>query len=90
MKENKLQVIMFCASWCSHCRSVAPKFEELAKEHTDIEFSKIDVDTADDALLDKFEVDGLPLIVAVMGDKEVARYNESDGTLESWLKFIKW
>ena len=56
-EKTPLQVIMFCASWCSHCRSVLPKMEELAKEHTDIEFSKIDVDTADDALLDKFAVD---------------------------------
>lgn len=90
MKEKKLQVIMFCADWCSHCRSVLPKLEELAKAHTDIEFSKIDVDTVDDALLNKFAVDGLPLIVAVRGDKEISRYNELDGTLESWLHFIKW
>lgn len=34
----------FYATWCGPCRTLAPKLEALAKEKTDILFTKVDVD----------------------------------------------
>ena len=41
---DKLLVIDFTASWCPPCKMIAPKFEAMAAENTDVVFKKIDVD----------------------------------------------
>ena len=39
--------------WCGPCRDIAPKFHELAKEHTNIKFVKIDIDQVDEDMESK-------------------------------------
>ena len=41
---DKLLVIDFTATWCPPCKMIAPKFEAMAAENTDVVFRKIDVD----------------------------------------------
>ncbi|KAJ9074355.1 thioredoxin trx1 [Entomophthora muscae] len=44
IKCGKLVICDFHAQWCGPCKTVAPKFAELAAENPDVEFCKIDVD----------------------------------------------
>lgn len=88
--DKTLRVIDFCADWCQHCRELSPRLEQAEKENPSVVFSKIDVDKASNELLDMFNVDELPLIVAVKNGKEISRYDEKDGTIESWCKYIQW
>nr|CDS25302.2 thioredoxin 2 [Hymenolepis microstoma] len=44
IKGDQLVVCDFFATWCGPCKMLAPRLEELAKEHTNITFVKIDVD----------------------------------------------
>lgn len=88
--DKKLYVIDFYADWCHKCRKFLNYLENLENQHKDIEFCKINVDICDEKMLNDLNVDNLPLIIALKKGKEMCRYNEKDGTLESWLHFIKW
>nr|CAG25528.1 thioredoxin [Suberites ficus] len=45
---KKWVVIDFTASWCGPCKMIAPKFEEMEKQFTNVAFYKIDVDDNDE------------------------------------------
>ncbi|MEV6322722.1 thioredoxin [Nocardia sp. NPDC051787] len=44
IKEDKVTVVDFFATWCGPCRQMAPFVEKLSKEHEDANFVKVDVD----------------------------------------------
>lgn len=44
--SGKKIAVDFWADWCGPCRVISPVFENLAQEHTDITFLKVDVDNA--------------------------------------------
>ena len=39
-----LVCVDFTATWCSPCQRMAPEFEQLTQELTDVVFVKVDVD----------------------------------------------
>ncbi|CAG8908692.1 unnamed protein product [Penicillium egyptiacum] len=42
-------VLLACyAEWCSHCKAIAPKIEELSDVYIQVKFYKVDVDKVDD------------------------------------------
>merc|ERR1711915_76016 len=41
---DKVVAIDFTATWCPPCKMIGPKFEEMAKEFTNVICKKIDVD----------------------------------------------
>ncbi|KAI0347741.1 thioredoxin-domain-containing protein [Trametopsis cervina] len=45
---DKLSVIDFHATWCGPCHMIAPTFEALSKEFTNVNFLRCDVDEAKD------------------------------------------
>jgi thioredoxin 1 len=57
-----IKIIDVWAEWCAPCKKFAPIFEALSKEHTDIEFEKINADENLDAL-HKYNIRGIPAII---------------------------
>jgi thioredoxin 1 len=41
---GKPLIIDFTASWCPPCKMIAPKFQDLANENSEVTFKKVDVD----------------------------------------------
>jgi len=64
--SEKPVIIDFYADWCGPCKMMAPIFEELAQENTDVAFYKLDVDKAPD-IASKYGVSTIPTFAAFVG-----------------------
>ncbi len=59
-----LIVIDFYADWCGPCKMIAPIFEELSREMSDVKFCKVNVDNEMDIAM-MFKVTSIPMIAIV-------------------------
>lgn len=62
MQANTPVVIDFYADWCGPCKRLAPIFEDLSQEMSDVTFYKVDVENASD-LAAQFGVQSIPTIL---------------------------
>lgn len=65
-----ITVVDFYAPWCGPCKSFAPVFEDMAKEHPSHTFLKLN---GDEHELAKYPVRSYPTILVLKNGKEVAR-----------------
>jgi protein disulfide isomerase family A protein 3 len=88
--ETKDVLIEFYAPWCGHCKSLAPKYEELATklaDDTDIVIAKMDA-TAND-VPPNYEVKGFPTIYfAPKGSKSNPKRFEGGREVDDFIKYL--
>ena len=65
-------VVDFWAAWCGPCRMIAPLIDELARERTDVQFAKLNVDE-NPRTAASFGVQGIPLLIFFNDGAEVGR-----------------
>lgn len=63
-------LVDFWADWCGPCKMLAPVFEELSEELTDVNFVKVDIDQSMD-LAQKFRIVSVPTMKIFKNGEEV-------------------
>ena len=72
LKSDKTVLIDFWASWCGPCRMVSPLVDELAEEHPEYKFCKVNVDE-EEPLAIKFGIMSIPTLIVFKNGTEAAK-----------------
>ena len=84
-----MEVLVFSTQWCCSCKEIKPSLEKLEENNKDIKFTHYEADNCDISILNRYEVDELPTIFLIDGDKIISKYTYSAGTLAEWMKKYK-
>lgn len=60
----------FWAAWCGPCKMLSPVVEELAQEHPEISFGKVNVDEAPE-LAQRYQISAIPTLLLFKDGKPV-------------------
>ncbi len=69
LENHDMVVLDFWATWCGPCRQIAPVFEALSEEHTNIVFGKVNADDQSE-IAAQYGVRGIPTLLFIK-NKEV-------------------
>jgi protein disulfide-isomerase A6 len=90
-KDNQKSVLVkFYAPWCGHCKTLAPKYEELAKifaGEKSVVIAKVDA-TEERSLGEKFDVQGFPSMKWFPAGSDTPVDYEGGREVEDMVKFI--
>jgi len=70
----KLVVVDFFADWCGPCRMIGPVIQELASEHDNVVFLKVNVDENGE-LAGEYGVNGIPHFAFFKNEKKLEEFS---------------
>lgn len=70
----KLVVVDFYATWCGPCKMISPKLEEMAQQHTDVIFLKVDVDDCEE-VASTYAISCMPTFIFIKKGEKIADFS---------------
>ena len=64
IQEDGIVFVDFYATWCMPCKTMSPIIEEIAKEHKEIKFVKIDIDQNEELAI-QYNVMSIPTTMVI-------------------------
>ena len=58
-----LTVVKFGATWCGPCKMLERTISEIEPTLENVEFYGVDVDEADEALIERFQIQSVPVLL---------------------------
>ena len=71
---NKLSVFKFSASWCQPCKLLGSIIEDISPIEG-VEFFDIDVDEAEETLIEDFSIKSIPAVFFYKNKLQIDRFN---------------
>jgi len=88
--KGKSALVEFYAPWCGHCKSLAPKYEEVAKifaGEKSVVVAKVDA-TVEPSLAERFEVKGYPTLKWFPAGSDTPVDYEGGREVDDMVQFI--
>ena len=88
LNNDKVNIIMFSASWCGPCKKIRPLYMKMGNDSTNNNYLYIDIDEMEDncEYLDK--VESVPTFMVFIGNNFVSKlsFNELEGAIKDCEK----
>lgn len=81
--DNPFVIIDFWAPWCGPCRSFAPTYEKVSKDHPEILFAKINTEEEQE-IAAHFNIRSIPTLMVFR--EQVIIYSQAGALPESMFK----
>lgn len=86
--EKGVTLVDFFATWCGPCKMLAPQFEQLSKEKTDIDYVTVDIDQHRALAKETYGVTSVPTLILFKNGVEISRRSgfAPKADIEKWVK----